>query len=159
MRALLAAGLAALALAAPAGAAENVVLTAYGEGDPAVCIVSVKKHEWFVSDWIIIRGKTDCNRPVQQSGEAWLDSEDGYYTLRAPLCSGLRADCVSGTDDTYPWEVGPAYYRVQIIAPLGQGWAAAPDACSGAGTDNLRCTFMTDGLGGFEPTTPNVFPD
>lgn len=140
---------AALALfAAPAAQAGSIeVLTAHGEGT-TTCTISVYHSVWPTFIFPLgsgneheFGGNTSCDVPVQQTGEATLPHETGP-TASAGLCSGFVKQCRSETtvwDSEYS---DPVSYYVTLIAPRGQGWVAAPDECSGGGTDNLKCTFQ-----------------
>ena len=139
-RALLVGVVLALASAAPASA-ERAVLVAYGTGVPTTCTISASVVERLLITWITADGRTDCDRAIQQSGQLVAELGGGA------LCSGFRPICTSsGGWTTYDehdlGREGTATYEVTLRAPLGQGWIAPADKCSGAGTDNLRCTFV-----------------
>ncbi len=141
-RTLLVAAAAALGLAAPA-AAETVELVAYGEG-VTTCLVRVTAtDEWGQSN--AADGTTTCSTAIEQSGQV-RGHVPGVST--GSLCSGLRTACESyaswhdyDEEDAGVGGTPEATYDVALRAPLGQGWVAPADRCSGVGTDNLRCTF------------------
>ena len=85
----------------------------------------------------IFRGRTECSVSVQQYGLARASNGDAGTT-----CSGFRAACQSVGETGF--EAYDVLYDVKVIAPLGQGWVAAPRECSGVGTDNLTCTIVAD---------------
>jgi hypothetical protein len=124
----------ALLAAAPARAGRNVVV-AYGTGT-TTCTVTVTKTDYAFSTWYRYSGETDCDVPVQQTGEATFGDVSGG------LCSGLTTTCQSGGEWEGEPNPGSVHYHVTLVAPFGQGWLAAPNAsCSGAGSDHLDCTF------------------
>jgi hypothetical protein len=142
--ALLTIGLALLATA-PASAA-TAVFAAYGTGT-TTCRVTVTKEEgrnlWTGGEHATnYHGNTDCDRAIQQTGQAWVPNSP----LMGELCSGVRASCHSGEDlwgGVETWR-DPTHYRVNLIAPHGQGWLAVPEGCSGVGSDNVTCVFTSD---------------
>lgn len=112
------------------------VLVAYGEGT-TTCTVKVSRslRAGTLDTWDF-EGATDCSVPLPQTAQAWMTGES---TVFGPLCSGVRASCRSAGSAVGDYRgVG---YHVTLVAPLGQGWIASPAECSGAGTDNLDCTF------------------
>ena len=138
LRTLVLGTVAAGVLAAPAPAAHAGTFIAYGEGLTR-CTIDVDKdanlpalHAQY--DWT---GETTCDRPLQQTGQAFFAGEVGW------LCSGVTTHCSSGDVAWYPGRriSEPMEYHVTLRAPAGQGWIGAPTYCSGVGTDNLRCVF------------------
>ncbi len=110
-------------------------VVSYGTGETH-CTISAYKDPggW---NWDEFEGITDCNHRVQQTAQTSVVGPSG--TVSGPLCSGSQWRCRSA---------GTAYgtfddvrYQISIVAPYGEGWIAAPSECSGAGTDNLKCTF------------------
>ena len=116
---------------------KEVQLVAYGEGvtvcDVTVSLGRVAPHLFFPP--YAYEGETTCTAPIEQTGRAWTSLETG------PLCSTVGMICRSaGESMGGSW----AKYHVTLRAPRGQGWIAVPDDCSGAGTDNLDCTFTAE---------------
>ena len=134
---------AALARGSGTTSTQRYVLVAYGMGTPTTCTITVEKFDMWFKDYFEFFGKTDCSVPVQQSGQAWMGGmsmeEYGWP------CSGFTASCSSG--GSAQGNYNRVYYHVTLIAPYGQGWVAHPEQCSGAGSDNLECTFSV-GFGG-----------
>ncbi len=158
MRAVLLSAIVTLVAAAPAAATsapDVFVLAAYGDAT-TTCAVTLETEQWTTwgsegDGWPTYRftGRTDCTAPVQQSGEAWLTNDDPSLVAYAWPCELFGPSCEStGSAGGYQTPYadhppGPVKYHVRLRAPLGQGWATAPDACSGVGTDNLDCTFTS----------------
>ncbi len=129
MRAVLAIGF-ALLLTAPASA-ERVALVAYGEGT-TTCTVTVTATNYAFSTWNKGSGVTSCSVALEQTGSL---STGGS-------CGGFIARCeASGTFQDEADQGFTTHFRVTLVAPLGQGWLAPADKCSGVGTDRLACTF------------------
>ena len=123
--------------AAPA-AAGTTPIVAYGQaahGWTTVCTVTVTKKDWAFSDWYSFSGETECDVPIEQSGQAFFADTSGE------LCSGFVAVCSSSGGWQGEPDPGPVTYRVHMIAPFGQGWVTSPTNCSGVGSDNLTCEF------------------
>lgn len=146
VRSLLAAAAVALLAPAPASALQNkITLVAYGEGTTTCVVTANTAHRmfWGGEQRYDFLGRTECSVPVEQSGQAWLAGALPEY---GPLCSGFRTTCSSSgwvQGEEYAQGVDGVRYRVHLIAPHGQGWLAAPDNCSGVGSDNLTCTFTS----------------
>ncbi len=149
--ALIMAGL-SLVAAAPAAAAGATVV-AYGTGVTS-CSISLSASKALINIGGIryrYEGVTDCSVAVEQSARATLYA-GSWVVDEGPLCSGFVARCSSsGSYLSVGLDADHATYVVRLIAPPGQGWLTAADECSGAGTDNLRCTF-TDGTELFDLT-------
>ena len=148
-RASLAAVVAGLLLAVPGTARGNMIaheLVAYGEGATTCTITMQKRRALFSQAIWDFYGQTDCSVAVEQTGHAVLETQ--WERADGGLCSGVRKTCWSGQPfaDCCGTLSPPMEYRVTLRAPSGQGWVASPDACSGAGTDNLVCTFLLDDL-------------
>ena len=118
------------------GIHRRFVLTAYGEGVTTCQVGAVMNFT--AAEGRHFSGWTECSAPVEQTGRAsWFGA--GVPTVTGPLCSTFGTYCTSSgnADDRYT----DLRYRVTLVAPRGQGWAASPEQCSGAGTDQLDCTF------------------
>lgn len=149
--ALITAGL-SLVASAPA-AADGATAVAYGTGVTS-CSISLSASKALINIGGIryrYEGVTDCSVAIEQSGQATLYAGSSVVD-QGPLCSGFLARCSSsGSYLSVGLDADHATYVVRLIAPLGQGWLTASDQCSGAGTDNLRCTF-TDSTDLFDVT-------
>ena len=142
---LLAAVVLLLCAAAPAGADSYVVAT-YGTATTK-CTFKVTLTRplivmWGSDDNWDFDGKTTCEVPVQQSGQAEAVGGDSWdYGTVGPLCSRFSTTCSSGgtaNGDSFDRTV----YRVRVTAPPGEAWLYSPySSCAGTGTDNLSCTF------------------
>ena len=148
LRVVLLATALSLVAAAPAGA-ERVVLAAYGTGAPTTCVVTVNATDhWGQQN--AADGATTCSAAIEQSGQV-RGHVPGWST--GELCSGFRAECTSDSmwhdydeEDAGVSDTPHATYEIALRAPLGQGWVAPAEHCSGAGTDNLRCTFTSSNV-------------
>jgi hypothetical protein len=84
-----------------------------------------------------------CDQPVAQTGQAWLPHD--WDPVYGGLCSGsFTKTCSSGGSAQGEYHE-PAHYRVTLTAPFEQVWIAAPDKCSGVGTETIDCTFTAGG--------------
>ena len=116
--------------------AKRGVAVAYGEGTTRCTITALREQRIGTANTWDFEGYTSCTATISQSGQAWLS---GAGTAFAPLCSGVRSWCRS--EGAATGNYSDVHYRVTLVAPLGQGWVASPEECSGAGTDRLECTF------------------
>src|SRR5687768_6813814 len=92
------ASLAALALtlcvAAPAGARTYAELVAYGTGT-TTCSILLYKQATIGNRFqeYNFRGTTDCSKPIEQTGRAFVPTSDPADVADGGLCSGFRNDC------------------------------------------------------------------
>ena len=140
----------AFAAAAPATAAaasgldRHGEMVAYGEGVTR-CGVDLEKRSFPLTPFGLweFRGFTSCTAALQQSGHAWLTTDEGVV-WDAAVCSQVATQCSSGRGGRGYGPSGTLAYDVHLTAPRGQGWISAPSHCTGIGTDNLRCRFVTE---------------
>ena len=157
MRAKLVLALALVAVAVPAApaAAAGTRVVAYGTGVTS-CSISLSATKALINLGGIryrFEGVTDCSASIQQTGQATLYGSGGSMIEQGAPCSGFVARCSSsGSYLSVGQEPDHATYVVSLRAPLGQGWVSTSDQCSGAGTDNLRCTFTDSSMGYFDLT-------
>jgi hypothetical protein len=141
---------AALIIAAPAGAA-TTALVAAGQGT-TTCTVEMHKFTDTGSIWTggesttEFRGTTDCSVPVDQTAHAFVAADADSPTLDGGFCSGVRTTCTSGLVG-WGFENGnPMTYEIYLRAPSGQSWVGDPSNCTGVGTGTLRCSFTVEDL-------------
>ncbi|HEX8204933.1 MAG TPA: hypothetical protein VF587_02615 [Solirubrobacteraceae bacterium] len=131
-----------LIAAAPASAG-TYPLVAVGDaanGPLTKCTVTVTKTDYAFSTYYKFSGKTVCDVPLQQSGQAFFADTAG------PLCSAFTTTCESGGGWEGEPNPGSVTYRVRLRAPEGQGWVTSLPHCNGVGTDNLTCEFTADNV-------------
>jgi hypothetical protein len=114
----------------PRDQTRDVPLAAYGDSATHCTVTLTKRARDF-------SGSTSCSQALTQTAQA---STTGGAEVTAPLCSGVYAWCSSA--GSTPGAYSTLRYRVTLTAPRGQGWAAPPTECAGAGTDRLDCTFV-----------------
>ena len=140
----------ALAVAATPASAYQVRVIAAGGSAATTC-----EFDWGIAllsftPFTTVDGRTTCTAAVQQTAQ--VSGTDNVFntTEYGYVCSRFSTTCQSSVDmDEYPQVIR---YHVKVIAPLGQGWVAVPDECSGAGTDNLTCTFERSSAFSSRPT-------
>ena len=105
-------------------------ITAAGTGATYCTVRLDKKARDFM-------GMTACSTPVRQSAQA---TASGGATATGSSCSGTFTTCTSWGWTTADFTT--LTYRISVQAPAGQRWVAPPSECTGAGTDQLDCTFV-----------------
>jgi hypothetical protein len=139
----------ALLAAEPAAAApEKNVLQSVGGLGRVTCVVTLNKEHkmfWGGEQRYNFVGRTECDAPVQQTGQAWLTNPVAALWAYGPACSGWRTTCESSGhvqgEEYAESRPGPMEYRVTLEAPEGHTWIALPGECTGATTTHVECTF------------------
>lgn len=138
--------LALLLLAASPASADSYVMATYGTATTK-CTFKVTLTKpllviWGSDENWDFSGRTTCDKPVQQSGQAEVLGGEGYDRVGS-LCSTFGTTCSSGgTADGDGFD--RTVYHVKVTAPRGEAWLYSPYNCAGTGTDNLTCTFSGD---------------
>ena len=134
-----------LACAAPASALPFEIpeegaylLVAVGEGKATHCLVRTTFIDEYPKDYNRYWASTECNVPIQQSAQAFLDV--GWPDGIGELCSAFTTSCGSSASG---FATAPGHrYHFTLRAPRGQGWVVPSSYwfCEGAGSDYLSCS-------------------
>lgn len=145
---LIAAAAAVAALALPSSASAGLVTTDYkplvaaGQTGATRCLVSENIYDRPFSDHWEWHATTECDVAVAMTTEAWWRGGEGGWSpwnQYGGSCTGTRTVCTVGGGDQGEFQGGRVDHHVQVTAPAGQLWVAAPPGCTGLATNRLDC--------------------